>query len=53
MTNQLPTVILGTGFVYVITYVHTYVRTYSIILIEHLKKLAEDTSLSEHIHKCT
>ena len=23
-----------------------------IVLIEHIKKLAEDTSLSEHIHKC-
>ena len=23
-----------------------------IMLIEHLKKLAEDTSLSEYIHKC-
>ena len=24
-----------------------------IVLIGHIKKLAEDTSLSEHIHKCT
>ena len=23
-----------------------------IVLIEHIKKLAEDTSLSEHINKC-
>ena len=23
-----------------------------IVLIEHVKKLAEDTSLPEHIHKC-
>ena len=23
-----------------------------VILIEYIKKLAEDTSLSEHVHKC-
>ena len=25
---------------------------YIITLIEHVKQLAEDTTLSEHIHKC-
>ena len=30
----------------------TLINVFMIVLIEHVKKLAEDTSLPEHINKC-
>ena len=30
----------------------TLINMLMIVLIEHVKKLAEDTALPEHIHKC-
>ena len=36
----------------IFSFVHVYDNITLIVLIEHIKNLAEDTSLSEHIHKC-
>ena len=53
---KLDTLCSSSYIIYVLLmYVYLYVcfiNIVIIILIEHIKKLAEDTSLSEHIHKC-